>query len=62
MDKGAGVDLYRKLGDRVESGDMLYRVYAEYAADEQFARVLTADNHGYTFGDLADLPRAFVPS
>jgi thymidine phosphorylase len=62
MDKGAGVDLYRKLGDRVESGDMLYRVYAEYAADEQFARVLTADNHGYTIGDLADLPRAFLPS
>jgi thymidine phosphorylase len=60
MEKGAGVDLFRKVGDTVAAGDALYRVYAEYSADEKFARVLSSDNSGYTIGRIEDIPRAFV--
>jgi thymidine phosphorylase len=48
------------VGDTVAAGDALYRVYAEYSADEKFARVLSSDNSGYTIGRIEDIPRAFV--
>jgi thymidine phosphorylase len=38
MDKGAGVDLKHKLGDKVKAGEPLYSIYAEFQADYQFAR------------------------
>jgi thymidine phosphorylase len=37
MEKGSGVDLLKKLGDVVSKGEPLYRVYAKYPADFQFA-------------------------
>ena len=58
--KGAGVDLYRKLGDRVGSGEALYRVHAEFAADFRFARELCGRDTGYTIGRAADVPAGFV--
>ena len=39
---GAGVDLFRKLGDAVAAGDVLYRVHAGYPADLEFARLRPA--------------------
>jgi thymidine phosphorylase len=51
LDKGAGVDLLKKLGDAVESGEALYRVHAQYPADYRFARDLTEDSSGYTIAD-----------
>ncbi|MEQ6342290.1 MAG: thymidine phosphorylase family protein [Gammaproteobacteria bacterium] len=51
MDKGAGVDLLKKLGDLVEKGEPLYRVHAEFNADFNFARALTQERgSGYTVG------------
>ena len=41
-DKGAGIDLMKKLGDTVEQGEPLYRIHACLAADFHFA-VGTAD-------------------
>jgi thymidine phosphorylase len=32
-DKGAGIDLLRAVGDRVERGEPLYRIYAGFPAD-----------------------------
>lgn len=58
--KGAGVDLFRKLGERVKSGDVLYRVHAEFAADFRFARALCRQGNGYTIGRAADVPPVFV--
>jgi len=51
MDKGAGVDLFKKLDDRVEKDESLYRVYAEFPADFQFARNLAKHNSGYIIKD-----------
>jgi thymidine phosphorylase len=51
MDKGAGVDLLKKLGDPVEKDEALYRVHAEFNADFNFARALTEERgSGYTVG------------
>jgi thymidine phosphorylase len=60
MDKGAGVDLKKKIGDRVEKGEALYRVYAHHAADLGFAERLLQSDCGYRMGEEQDIPRAFV--
>lgn len=51
MDKGAGVDLHRKLGDTVTAGDPLYSIYAEFPADYDFACEAAAQDSGYSIGD-----------
>lgn len=58
--KGAGVDLFKKLGDKVEKGEPLYRVHAEYSAEFHFAENLCRRSSGYTIGVVADIPAAFV--
>lgn len=60
MDKRAGVDLMKKLGDKVTKGEPLYRVYAEFNADYQFAQQLCKVNSGYRIGNAEEIPRAFV--
>ncbi|HKI61593.1 MAG TPA: thymidine phosphorylase family protein [Mariprofundaceae bacterium] len=56
MDKGAGVDLFKKLGDPVVSGNVLYRVYAEFPPDLRFAKELCARDSGFTIGSPDDIP------
>jgi thymidine phosphorylase len=48
MDKGAGVDLYRKTGDEVRRGDALYGIHAEFDADFTFAREAAEQSSGFT--------------
>lgn len=47
MDKGAGVDLYRKVGDRVAKGDGLYAIHAEFDADFFFACEVAEQDSGF---------------
>lgn len=47
MDKGAGIDLLRKIGDQVRRGEPLYRIHAESNAGLAFARDLATDDSGY---------------
>ncbi|EED36823.1 putative thymidine phosphorylase [Luminiphilus syltensis NOR5-1B] len=51
MDKGAGVDLHKKLGDPVEVGETLFSIYAEFPADFEFARESAEQNSGFTTGN-----------
>jgi thymidine phosphorylase len=60
MDKGAGVDLYKKLGDKIKIGQPLYRIYAEYPSGFNFALELIGRNNGYTVGKQSQLPTSFV--
>ena len=61
MDKGAGVDLLKKLGDTVKKGDALYRVHAEFKSDYDFAQRLTSEHgSGYSIGNADQLPKAYV--
>ena len=57
---GAGVDLFRKLGDAVSAGDLLYRVHAEYRSDLDFAAQACSRSTGYTIGRAEDVPHVFV--
>src|SRR5690606_20351425 len=47
MDKGAGVRLFKKLGDRVTKGEPLYRIHAQFPADFNFARQMALEKLGY---------------
>jgi len=48
MDKGAGVDLYKKVGDTVERGEPLYGIHAEFDADFVFACEAAEKSSGFT--------------
>ncbi|MCB1724092.1 MAG: thymidine phosphorylase family protein [Gammaproteobacteria bacterium] len=48
MDKGAGVDLYKKVGDSVDKGEALYAIYAEFDADFGFACDAATADSGFT--------------
>jgi len=58
--KGAGVDLLRKLGDPVAKGEPLYRVYAEFPAEMQFARALAERGSGFGIGRAEEIGPACV--
>ncbi len=62
MEKGAGVDLFKKLGDVVNEGEALLRVYSHYPAEQNFAHALCNDQCGFTIGSAAQIPKAFVES
>ena len=47
-DKGAGVDLMKKIGDPVREGEALYRIHACVPADFRFASEYAAAANGYT--------------
>jgi thymidine phosphorylase len=51
--RGAGVDLFRKLGDPVRRGEPLYRVHAEFSSDLRFALAWAAQGNGYAIGEHA---------
>jgi thymidine phosphorylase len=47
MDSGAGVDLLKKIGDRVEAEEPLYLIHAHFDADFNFAQDAAAASSGY---------------
>lgn len=47
MDKGAGIDLFHKVGDAVTAGAPLYRIHAESAAGLGYARELADEASGF---------------
>jgi len=46
-DRGAGVDLFKKVGTPVAAGEPLYRVHASHPSDFRFATEMVAADHGY---------------
>jgi thymidine phosphorylase len=47
-DKGAGVDLFKKVGDPVLQGEPLYRIHAAFPADFRFATALADGGSGFS--------------
>jgi thymidine phosphorylase len=47
IDKGAGVDLFKKIGDPVTDGEPLYRIHAAFEADFRFSTMFAADGNGF---------------
>ncbi|MCK5453469.1 MAG: thymidine phosphorylase, partial [Calditrichia bacterium] len=60
LDKGAGIDLFKKLGDPVEEGELLYRIHAEFNSDFQFSCELARTKNGYNIGAKEEIPKAYV--
>ncbi|TXL64758.1 thymidine phosphorylase family protein [Zeimonas arvi] len=58
--RGAGVDLFVKLGETVRAGQPLYRVHAQFDADLEFARQLVGRGNGFTLGAPEQVPREFA--
>ncbi|MCK5575714.1 MAG: thymidine phosphorylase family protein [Sphingomonadales bacterium] len=47
IDKGAGIDLFNKVGDRVKQGEVLYRIHAHVQADFGFASKMADEDCGF---------------
>ena len=60
LDKGAGVDLLCKIGDRVEQGQPLYRIHAEHSSAFNFAQQAAQMNNAYRLGSEAELAKFFA--
>ncbi|MDH5328069.1 MAG: thymidine phosphorylase family protein [Gammaproteobacteria bacterium] len=60
MDKGAGVDLFKKLGDPVEADTVVYRIHAQFPADFHFACALAQQDSGYRIGDQSRIPTPYA--
>ena len=60
MDKGAGIDLLKKLGDTVTVNEPLYAIHAEFRADYNFALNLARKDSGYSIGSVEELPATYV--
>ena len=61
LDKAAGVDLLKKLGDPAQKGETLYRVHAEFQSDFKFARTLHEERgSGYRIGEPDHVPKLYV--
>ena len=60
MDKGAGVDLLKKLGEPVKKGEPLYRVHAEYKSDYRFAHDLSDRMSGYEIGEPSEVLKTYM--
>lgn len=52
-DKGAGIDLFKKVGDVVKEGEPLYRIHACFQTDFNFTTSFAQEANGYEIGDSA---------
>lgn len=50
LDKGAGIEIFKKIGEPVESGQPLYRVLSDSGVDFSFAVEATERNSGFQLG------------
>lgn len=50
MDRGAGIDLLKKVGDPVDQGEPLYRIHSCVQSDFGFAKAFAEEEIGYTVG------------
>lgn len=60
MDKGAGVDILKSLGTAVVQGEPLYRIYAAFPSNFDFARQFATACNGYTIGTAEELPHPYA--
>ncbi|HEY6860310.1 MAG TPA: thymidine phosphorylase family protein [Pseudolabrys sp.] len=54
IDKGAGIKVFKKIGDRVEKGEPLYRIYAYDAPEFELAIAAAKADTGYVVGSRSN--------
>jgi thymidine phosphorylase len=50
IDKGAGIRLFKKVGDHVEKGEPLYRIHTFDPSERDLAAAAASAHTGYTIG------------
>ena len=55
LEKGAGIRLFKKIGDRVEAGEPLYRIYAFGRSEHDLAVTNSSAASGYAIGNPTPL-------
>ncbi len=61
VDKGAGIRLFKKIGDHVEPGEPLYRVYTFDQPEYDLATAAAAADAGYAINDHGSLQGKTTP-
>jgi thymidine phosphorylase len=61
LDKGAGIRLFKKIGDRVESGEPLYRIFAFDPSGRDLAAASAKINTGYAIENPTSLRGQTTP-
>jgi thymidine phosphorylase len=51
IDKGAGIRIFKKIGQRVQKGEPLYRIYAFDRSEYDLATAAAKERTGYVIGD-----------
>ncbi|MEL7491920.1 MAG: thymidine phosphorylase family protein [Pseudomonadota bacterium] len=54
LDKGAGIDHFKKIGEPVVKGEPLYRIHSCFQSDFEFASAMAAENCGVAIGAVPD--------
>jgi len=60
IDKGAGVDIFKKLGDPVSAGEPMYRIYAEFSASFNFAVSVVKSTQGIEIGTRDEVQHQYL--
>ncbi|MDX2368737.1 MAG: hypothetical protein QNK36_10090, partial [Colwellia sp.] len=47
IDKNAGIDLIKKVGDKIKKGDTLFIIYACFKSDFEFSTQFADENNAY---------------
>ena len=58
IDKGAGIRVHKKIGDRVEQGEPLFRIYAFDESEFDLATAIAKADAGYVIDGERPAPRA----
>ncbi len=53
IEKSAGIYLYKKVGDKVKKGEVLYKIYACFQSDFEFATQFSTNNKAYSIDKLS---------
>jgi thymidine phosphorylase len=61
IDKGAGIKVFKKIGDPVEKGEALYRIYTFDQSEYTLAVAATRDNTGYVIDGRQPLRSKKMP-
>ena len=51
IDKNAGIDLIKKVGDKIKKGDTLFTIYACFKSDFEFSIQFSDENNAYDIGE-----------
>lgn len=58
LDRGAGIDIFKRIGDRVETGEPLYRIYSAGESHFDFAVEEAGQSNGFSFASSDFLQKA----